>query len=321
MNHPLRDARSRRNPNTATRLFALVVLSTAVLPAMAAARDASTAAGAECSPRAGENRVVATELAGVPAVLRIPARPTKPPIVLWHGFGAPAGEEVLMQTLPLDDVPAVKVYLGLPLFGKRAPAGGTDEMVRRQKQDLGLQIFEPVVGGAANELSGVVHELKQRGCMKPDQKIGLFGFSAGGAAALLSLAEHRAAISTAVLLNPSTGLTASVQAYERATHQSYAWTPRSRALAARSDAVNRVADIANGRPPPALLILDGAKDDLFAREGMTTLSNALAAGYAANGESERFQRRVVDGLAHNITGSHSDDELGRQVAAWFNRYL
>ncbi len=44
------------------------------------------------------------------------------PIVLWHGFGPPASEQALMEALPLDEVPAVKVYLGLPMFGSRAPA-------------------------------------------------------------------------------------------------------------------------------------------------------------------------------------------------------
>jgi len=305
----------------AIRVLALITLQFVALQAIAATSTVLPTAFDDCTHNGDENRSVTTELAGVPAILRIPARPTKPPIILWHGFGAPASEEALMQALPLDDVPAVKVYLGLPLFGKRALPGGTDELVRRQKKDVGLEVFEPIVVGAATELPGVVRELERRGCMKKGEKIGLFGFSAGGASALLSLAEHHVTVSAAVLLNPSTGLTASVQAFERAIGQSYAWTPRSRALAARTDAANHVSDIGKGTPPPAVLILDGAKDDLFAREGMTTLSDALASYYAKAHANERFQHRIVEGLSHNITGSHSDDELGRQVSAWFNRYL
>ena len=61
-------------------------------------------------------------LANVPAILRVPGTVTKPPIILWHGFGAPSSEGELMEALPLDEVPSVKVYLGLPLFGARAPA-------------------------------------------------------------------------------------------------------------------------------------------------------------------------------------------------------
>src|SRR5579859_3406137 len=69
--------------------------------------------------------VTRTTLAGVPAILRIPEHIRKPPIILWHGFGPPASEETMMDALPLDEVDAVKVYLGLPLFGARALAGGT----------------------------------------------------------------------------------------------------------------------------------------------------------------------------------------------------
>jgi pimeloyl-ACP methyl ester carboxylesterase len=269
----------------------------------------------------GGERVVTTELAGVPAILRIPARATKPPIVLWHGFGAPASEQELMLALPLDDVPAVKVYLGLPLFGKRAPPGGANELARRQQEDLGLQVFEPVVVGAAQELPNVTRELARRGYLKSGDKIGVFGFSAGGASALLSLAEHDVRIGATILLNPSTGLTASVRAFEQATHQSYEWTPRSRALAARTDAQQRAADIAKATPLPALLILEGSQDDLIAHQSLSSLETALTPFYTAAHDRERLQHRVLEGLPHNITGSHSDDELGREVSAWFNRYL
>ena len=71
-----------------------------------------------------------------------------PPVILWHGFGAPGSEAAMMDALPLDDVDAVKVYLGLPLFGARAPAGGMKELARRQAEDVGTEVFKPVVVGA-----------------------------------------------------------------------------------------------------------------------------------------------------------------------------
>jgi hypothetical protein len=40
---------------------------------------------------------VRTTLAGVPAILRVPKVIRKPPIVLWHGLGPPAGESELMK--------------------------------------------------------------------------------------------------------------------------------------------------------------------------------------------------------------------------------
>jgi hypothetical protein len=75
--------------------------------------------------------IMQTVLAGVPAILRVPEVVIKPPILLWHGLGPPAGNGELMEALPLDDVPAVKVYLGLPLFGARAPAGRAESLAQR----------------------------------------------------------------------------------------------------------------------------------------------------------------------------------------------
>jgi predicted esterase len=274
-----------------------------------------------CTHDGTSDRVVTTELAGVPAILHIPGKVSRAPIVLWHGFGPPASEQALMRAFPLDDVPAIKVYLGLPLFGSRAPAGGTDELVRRQREDVGLQVFKPVVVGAADELPHVVEALVRQSCMQARDRIGLLGFSAGGAAVLMSLAQHDVSIGAAVLLNPSIGLTTSVQAYEHATGLNYSWTPESRALAKRTDATEHAAQIAAGNPPPALLVVQGAKDDVLSQTGSSQLEKALAARYAHVRQSERFRYSVIDDLPHNLTGEATDDALHREVSAWFNRYL
>jgi hypothetical protein len=74
---------------------------------------AGTSYGANlCADRNGSSGAVATletRLADVPALLRVPPKVSKPPILLWHGFGPPASERALMEALPLDDVPAIKV--------------------------------------------------------------------------------------------------------------------------------------------------------------------------------------------------------------------
>jgi hypothetical protein len=73
-----------------------------------------------------ETTTIETRLAAVPALLRIPPKVTRPPILLWHGFGPPASERQLMDAMPLDDVPAIKVYLGLPQFGARERPDGRE---------------------------------------------------------------------------------------------------------------------------------------------------------------------------------------------------
>lgn len=274
---------------------------------------------ASCVSRTDSVEFVMTTLAAKPAFIRMPAKVTKPPIVLWHGFGPPDSEHALMDALPLDDVPAVKVYLGLPMFGARSPAKG--ELAQRQQEDLGKLVFEPVVMGGAKELASVVRALEARGCKRPGDAIGLFGFSAGGAAVLYALAERDVRIGAAVTLNASTGLSASVNAYERATQRSYQWTEATRGLARRSDAVGRAKDIAAGEPPPALLIIHGADDAMLTPSVAITLHEALQPRYAAGNASGRLQLSVVPGLAHAWVDTAHVETLRSSIAAWFLAHL
>lgn len=81
------------------------------------------------------------------------------------------------------------------------------ELGRRQGEDLATLVFEPVVMAAVRELSAVVRELERHNCIERDRHIGLFGFSAGGAAALYVLAEAAVPVDAAVTFNASTGYT------------------------------------------------------------------------------------------------------------------
>ena len=264
--------------------------------------------------------VIKTTLSETPALIRIPSKISRSPIVLWHGFGPPASEQALMDALPLDDVPAVKVYLGLPMFGSRAPEQGAEELARRQQQDLATLVFEPVVMGAAKELPAVVRALEERRCMMRGEHIGLFGFSAGGAAVLYALAERDVPIGAAVTLNASTGLSASVEAYERATKGSYNWTDAARRLAQRSDAAGRAKDIAKGHPPPALLIIHGSDDAMLTPEVAGTLHQALVPPYQEALAANSLQLLLVPGLAHGWTSPGTLEALRSSIAAWFDNY-
>jgi predicted esterase len=268
---------------------------------------------------AAEATVVETRLASVPALLRIPPNVAQPPILLWHGFGPPASERALMEALPLDDVPAVKIYLGLPQFGARAAPNGREDMVRRQAEDLGRLVFEPIVVGAAEELPSVLAALKDLHCLREHEQVRLFGFSAGGAAALIALAEGKTPIDAAVVVNASTGLTASVQAYERATRKQYTWTEYTRELARRTDAVQRAGDIARNRP--ALLILHGTDDAMLPSQNVVALRDALAPYYRAAGSEQRLRLTLVEGLSHGWADSAHAGDLRREIGEWFKKSI
>lgn len=310
------------HPNRYSILHCICMLGIATQLCMASAWAAAPASLPECRETLRqEATVVRTRLNGVPAILRLPREISKPPIILLHGFGPPQSEDALMQALPLDEVAAIKVYVGLPLFGERTPARGTQEIIERQSRDMPAEIFEPVVLGAAKELAMVRRALVSQGCASPSQAIGLFGFSAGGAAALYALAERDVAVAAAVTLNASTGLSASLQAMELATGRPYRPTPQSRALAQRSDATTRARDIAAGAPPPALLIIHGDADRMLPASLAESLYAALRPYYAQDGNESRLRVQIEAGLAHNWAASPEAPALRAAIAAFFNSQL
>jgi predicted esterase len=264
---------------------------------------------------------VRTTLAGVPALLRVPKVITKPPVVLWHGLGLPAGESELMKALPLDDVPSLKVYLGLPLSGARAPSEDAESLARRQLEDYASRLFEPVVVGAAKELPAVVKTLREKKCLGPNDAIGLFGFSAGGTAVLMALTEPGVPVRVAITVNAPMGLRAAIDAVERATKRQYVWTDSARQLAERSDSIGHAGEIASGDPPRALLLFHGADDTIVAPSGAMTLREALQPYYRRSGNDQRLKLVIAPGVSHNWTEPQPLQELRTSVADWFNRYL
>jgi dipeptidyl aminopeptidase/acylaminoacyl peptidase len=120
------------------------------------------------------------------------------------------------------------------------------------------------------------------------------------------------------VLNASTGLSASVAAYEHVTGQAFAWTPQTRALARRSDAVVRAADIARGTP--ALLIVQGAHDGVVDANDARALYHALAPHYGGDAAA-RLQLDIVEGLPHVISKPDDIARVRALAGAWFLRFM
>ena len=289
------------------------------------------------------------ELAGVPVVVRPPGNPSLPAplIILWHEFGVPNSEEMLVDVLPLEGVQAWKAYLGLPLFGKRLPPGGREEIMRRQISDYVLQLVLPVVEQAMQELPSVVQALQAQYTINDTAGIGLFGFSAGGIAALLTLVESSLKITTSVFAGVTKNLGSAVDTYERTTkqyypmlkeqfswinedHIPYHWTEASVAAKHRLDFVARAAAIAQRQPMPAVLFVHGLQDEAYAVSDVEELQGALAPYYEQAHQSKLLSLRTFSHLGHqldlvaaqNLPELQQDlADLNHIVTTWFSQYL
>jgi dipeptidyl aminopeptidase/acylaminoacyl peptidase len=226
-----------------------------------------------------------------------------------------------MRDLPLDDVPAVKVYLGLPLLGARAPSNDEDSLEQRQAKDYALRLFDPIVMGAAKELPDVLAALRRLHCLRAHDKVGLYGFSAGGTAVLIALADASTPIGAAVTVNAPVSLNVALDALERTTKHPYVWSDASRRLAQRSDAARHAADVASGDPPRALLLFHGADDAVIAPTGAVSLNEALQPYYARSGNTGRLKLVIAPGVSHNWADPSTIAPVQTSVADWFNRYL
>src|SRR5262249_369930 len=155
--------------------------------------------------------------------------------------------------------------------------------------------------GAANELPSVLQAMRTRKCLGPHEKIGLFGFSAGGSAVLFALAEKRVPVQAAVTVSAPTGLTTAIDALERATKHHYAWNPQTREIAMRSDPQHRAREVASGDPPPALLLFHGGTDTVIPPQSTRSLSRVLTPYYHASGNDKRLKLAIAKGVSHNWT--------------------
>jgi dienelactone hydrolase len=218
-----------------------------------------------------DSEVITGVAAGVPYVARPPdaargQRAAAPLIIAWHLNDPPRSAAAMAAALPLFGVAAWRVYLDLPMHGRRQLPGGLGEFTRLGYQDAVLEAFQPQVSQAVQELPAVLAELRT-GLSVDDGPIGLVGASIGALPAQLVMADGPVPVRAAALVSPVVQLAEVVAVNERRFAVSYPWGDAARAVAARLDLVARAADIAAHDPQPALLMITGAEDDpAFARQ-------------------------------------------------------
>lgn len=274
------------------------------------------------------SRSIIGEAAGVPYVALPPRedRDRAPLVVVWHLMDPPRSEAAMAAALPLNGVPAWRVFLGLPMFGARAPAGGPEEIMRLAAEDYVLNLFGPVVEQAASEAPAAIAALRKQ-LPIDDGPIGIVGGSAGGAIALLILAESQLPVAAAALLNPVVHVAPVLAAGERTYGMTYSWTDESRAVADRLDFVARAEEIGKRHPQPPVLLVSGARDEPEMRDSVERLRDALVGQYA---QPDRVGFVSVPELAHALAEEPGMEpapqtpgaaQVDEAVADWLRRHL
>ena len=290
--------------------------------------EADNSAGPNSSARVTEQRSVGV----VPVLISKPGvvNPNTRLVVLYHGFGPPQNPRALAHVLRLEEMDAILAFVNLPMVADRMPAGGRDELLRVQKEDFVNGFFFRSISGATAELRQIVKELDATYHLDAEKGIGLFGFSAGGAAALLALLESDVPITAAVIVNAPMSVTQNVENWQRTLKRQFEWDNASREAASRYDVELQADKIAERKILPALLIVQGDADKQLGIEPARRAFEALKQRYVERSHAERIQFEVIHGLAHNFgPGSGAtasaqasiDLEIEQKTEHWFERFL
>ena len=271
--------------------------------------------------------------AGVPFVAVPPARarPDAPVVVLWHLLDPPRTAEALTAALPLHDVDAWRIYLGLPMTGTRLPQGGWPELGRLASADAVMKVHEPISRQAAEELPAALNALAQKLDWADRPALALVGGSLGSVVAQRALLETlpRADFQadSAVLVSPVCQLRSMVAAASKRFNVDYRWHDASKAVAEHLDFVARAQEfVAVGQP--ALRMIVGAEDDASGfRDPSSRLCNTLRAVYD---DPSRVDMTIIDGMGHAIAEEPGTNpapqtsyavQVDRLVTDWFHRHL
>lgn len=266
--------------------------------------------------------------AGVPYVAMPPDGDAAdaPIVVAWHLLDAPRTETAFAAALPLDGLPAWRIYLGLPMTGRRTPPGGEEEVLRLLGEDIVANVHGPIATQAAAEFPDAFAVLRKELGLGAGP-VGLLGGSLGAAVAQTVLLDGAVEAKAAVLVSPLVQLRPVIDAIvQMFTGRSYQWTADTDAFAGRMDFAARAEEFVDRGQPPVLLVL-GAQDEPWFRQPVEDLQSALAARYA---DPSTVALHVVDGMGHALAEEPGVEPAPQTVHAagvdrvavdWFRRYL
>lgn len=232
-------------------------------------------------------------------------------VVVWHMADPPRSEVAMASALPLAGVPAWRVYLGLPLTGRRLPNGSLDAFFELGYQDAVLNLFAPMTSQAIAELPAALAELRSQ-LPLGGGPVALVGASAGAFVALSVLVDREIDLDVraVALVSPAVQLAAVVGANERRFGVTYPWSDGSRRAADRLDFLARGDEVAQTRAD-VLLVVGALDDEAGIRQPAAALCQALCRAPVDAGTGAAHAALIeIPGMAHALA-----DEPGLEPAA------
>jgi pimeloyl-ACP methyl ester carboxylesterase len=264
--------------------------------------------------------------ADVPYTALPPAEPSPdaPLVVSWHLMDPPRTDAAMAAALPMQALPAWRVYFGLPMFGRRALPGGAAEFFELAAADAVLNVFEPVLSQAAAEAVGAIEAVRAELGIAAGP-LGVLGGSAGALVAAEVTATAGLPVAALALVSPAIRLRSVVAANEHDMGVSYEWSDAAEAAADRFDFLRRWRELAAAAPATAIVVGDQDYEGFVGDAAV--LSNELGAHYP---DPEQSLLVEIPGMGHALAEEPGVEpaaqtehakEVDSTLTEWFREHL
>ena len=234
-------------------------------------------------------------------------------IITWHMLDAPRSSAAFAAALPMNDLPAWRVHLDMPMCGARMVDGSTDAVVELMRKDALMSFLYPFVRQATQEFPAALASIRVQ-LPVDDGPIGVLGGSLGGAVALRTLADTEIPVFAGAVVNGAIRMRSVVDLFSG----DYPYDAESEKAVDSLDFVAKAGVIATHA---LLLVVSGELDQPALRADAFHLLDAL-------GKSSELLS--IPGLAHPLADEPGIEPapqlpLAREVDAglttWFRRHL
>jgi dienelactone hydrolase len=251
---------------------------------------------------------------GVPYTALPPANHGSAPlIVTWHMLDAPRSDAAFAAALPMNDLPAWRVHLGMPMCGARMVDGSMDAGLELMRQDVLMSFLYPLVRQATEEFPAALASIRAQ-LPVDDGPIGVLGGSLGGAVALRILADTEIPVFAGAVVNAAIRMRSVVHLFPG----EYAYDAESEKAVDSLDFITK-ADVIAGRAP--VLVVSGELDHPALRADAIRFVDALGT---------RSELLSIPGLAHPLADEPGIEpapqlpparEVDAGLTTWFRRHL